>query len=49
MMLALGLFVFMRQTLPYQSMKRESNFSWASNARVGKRCLSIHRARERDY
>lgn len=37
MMLALGLFVFMRQTLPYQSMKRESNFSWASNARVGKR------------
>lgn len=37
MMLALGLFVFMRQTLPYQTMQRDSTFRWPSNARMGKR------------
>ena len=37
MMLALGMFVFMRQTLPYQSMQRSADYSWASNSRVGKR------------
>ena len=37
MMLALGMFVFMRQTLPYQSMQRSADYSWTSNSRVGKR------------
>ena len=37
MMLALGMFVFMRQTLPYQSMQRSADYSWASNSRIGKR------------
>lgn len=37
MMLALGLFVFMRQTLPFQNMDRTSAFNWKDNARVGKR------------
>lgn len=37
MMLALGLFVFMRQTLPFQGMNRASAFSWKNNSRVGKR------------
>ena len=37
MMLALGLFVFMRQTLPYQTMQRDSTFRWPSNARMGER------------
>jgi len=37
MMLALGLFVFMRQTLPYQSMQRESEYLWGKNSRVGTR------------
>ena len=29
MMLALGMFVFMRQTLPHQTMQRESRLSLA--------------------
>ncbi|MGG7447731.1 phage tail protein [Kosakonia oryzendophytica] len=37
MMLALGFFVFMRQTLPFQNMNRTSAFTWSSNPRVGKR------------
>lgn len=37
MMLALGMFVFMRQTLPYNSMKRTMDFRWPSNSRVGRR------------
>ncbi|WLI76960.1 phage tail protein [Kosakonia sp. H02] len=37
MMLALGLFVFMRQTLPFQNRNRTSAFNWKNNARVGKR------------
>ncbi len=37
MLLALGLFVFMRQTLPFQSMQRDAEYRWPSNARVGKR------------
>lgn len=37
MMLALGLFVFMRQTLPYQSMQHDISWRWPSNSRVGTR------------
>lgn len=37
MMLALGMFVFMRQTLPYQSLQRTADYQWATNNRVGKR------------
>lgn len=37
MMLALGMFVFMRQTLPHQTMQRESDYRWPSNSRIGKR------------
>ena len=36
-MLALGMFVFMRQTLPHQTMQRESDYRWPSNSRIGKR------------
>lgn len=34
MMLALGMFVFMRQTLPHQTMQRESDYRWPSNSRM---------------
>lgn len=37
MMLALGFFVFMRQTLPFQGMQRDAEYRWPSNSRVGKR------------
>jgi hypothetical protein len=37
MMLALGLFVFMRQTLPFQSMQHDISWRWPSNSRVGAR------------
>ena len=37
MMLALGMFVFMRQTLPHQTMQRDAEYRWPSNSRVGKR------------
>lgn len=37
MMLALGLFVFMRQTLPFQTMQRDAEYRWPSNSRIGKR------------
>ncbi|HFO6585991.1 TPA: phage tail protein, partial [Escherichia coli] len=37
MMLALGMFVFMRQTLPHQTMQRESDYRWPSNSCIGKR------------
>jgi len=37
MMLALGMFVFERRTLPYQNLQRNANYSWATNSRVGKR------------
>ncbi|EGJ9795222.1 phage tail protein [Escherichia coli] len=37
MMLALGMFVFMCQTLPHQTMQRESDYRWPSNSRIGKR------------
>ena len=37
MMLALGFFVFMRQTLPFQSMQRDAEYRWPSNSRIGKR------------
>ncbi|SQI07304.1 gp25 [Salmonella enterica subsp. enterica] len=36
MMLALGMFVFERRTLPYQSMQHSKDYRWASNDRVGK-------------
>ncbi|KDY23380.1 phage P2 GpU family protein [Escherichia coli 2-316-03_S4_C2] len=36
MMLALGMFVFMRQTLPHQTMQRESDYRWPSNSRTGR-------------
>ncbi|EMH2073945.1 phage tail protein [Citrobacter sp. Cf084] len=37
MMLALGMFVFMRQTLPYQTLQRDAEYRWPSNPRIGKR------------
>ncbi|HCB0074915.1 phage tail protein [Klebsiella variicola] len=37
MMLALGMFVFMRQTLPHQMLQRDAEYRWPSNSRVGKR------------
>ncbi|WP_318356265.1 phage tail protein [Enterobacter sp.] len=37
MMLALGMFVFMRQTLPYQSIRHDTDYNWPSNKRIGKR------------
>ncbi len=36
-MLALGMFVFMRQTLPHQTIQRDADYRWPSNSRVGKR------------
>ncbi|MHA3359397.1 phage tail protein [Yersinia enterocolitica] len=37
MMLSLGLFVFMRQTTPYQSIGRNINYRWPTNSRIGLR------------
>ncbi|MCS2150263.1 phage tail protein [Scandinavium manionii] len=37
MMLTLGMFVFIRQSLPYQSLQRSADYQWPSNSRVGKR------------
>lgn len=37
MMLSLGLFVFMRQTTPYQSLGRNIDYRWPSNSRIGLR------------
>ncbi|HEN3622958.1 TPA: phage tail protein [Yersinia enterocolitica] len=37
MMLSLGLFVFMLQTTPYQSMGRNIDYRWPTNSRVGLR------------
>lgn len=37
MMLALGLFVFQRQSLPYQNMQRSMGYRWPTNSRVGQR------------
>lgn len=36
-MLALGMFVFMRQSLPHQTIQRDADYRWPSNSRVGKR------------
>lgn len=36
-MLTLGMFVFIRQSLPYQSLQRSADYQWPSNSRVGKR------------
>lgn len=35
MMLVLGMFVFERRTLPFQTLKRSSSYSYAKNSRVG--------------
>jgi hypothetical protein len=43
MMLALGMFVFERRTLPYQSMQHSKDYRWASNDRVGKPLISVSR------
>ena len=37
MMLSLGLFVFMRQTTPYQNMNRNIDYRWPANNRIGLR------------
>ncbi|HHL2501450.1 TPA: phage tail protein [Yersinia enterocolitica] len=37
MMLSLGLFVFMRQTTPYQNMNRNIDYRWPTNNRIGLR------------
>jgi len=37
MMLTLGFFVFMLQTLPYQTMNSTADYRWPGNARVGLR------------
>ncbi|HDL6515599.1 TPA: phage tail protein [Yersinia enterocolitica] len=37
MMLSLGLFVFMRQTMPYQNMNRNIDYRWPTNSRIGLR------------
>ena len=36
MLMVLGLFVFERRTLPYQSMIFTKDYRWASSARIGK-------------
>lgn len=36
MLMVLGLFVFERHTLPYQSMQYSKDYRWASNDRIGK-------------
>lgn len=36
MLMVLGLFVFERRTLPYQSMQYTKDYRWASNNRIGK-------------
>lgn len=36
MLMVLGLFVFERRTLPYQSMQFSKDYRWASNDRIGK-------------
>ena len=36
MLMVLGLFVFERRTLPYQSMVFTKDYRWASNERIGK-------------
>jgi hypothetical protein len=36
MLMVLGLFVFERRTLPYQSMQYSKDYRWASNDRIGK-------------
>jgi len=40
MMMSLGLFVFKLRTLPYQSINRQINYTWAENARFGQRAVS---------
>lgn len=37
MMMILGMMVFQRQTLPYQTMDHTKTYRWASNSRIGVR------------
>ncbi|MCI1680022.1 MAG: phage tail protein [Ewingella americana] len=37
MLMTLGLMVFERQTLPFQTQKQTTNYRWAKNSRVGLR------------
>lgn len=37
MMMILGMMVFERRTLPYQTMTRNSDYRWASGSRIGTR------------
>ncbi|WP_039057047.1 phage tail protein [Enterobacter sp. Bisph1] len=37
MMMALGAFVFIGKTLPFQGVSHSTNYTWSSNERVGKR------------
>ncbi|WP_421507055.1 phage tail protein [Erwinia rhapontici] len=37
MMMILGMMVFERRTLPYQTMKQTSDYRWASGSRIGTR------------
>lgn len=39
MMLALGMFVFMLQTLPYQNLQRQTDYRWPTNDRIGLRAI----------
>ncbi|MRT03166.1 phage tail protein [Ewingella americana] len=39
MMLALGMFVFMLQTLPYQNLQRQTDYRWPTNDRVCLRAI----------
>lgn len=37
MMMILGMFIFERRTLPYQTMTQESAYRWAAGSRIGTR------------
>tara|TARA_R110001583_G_scaffold193866_5_gene363510 strand:+ start:66795 stop:67214 length:420 start_codon:yes stop_codon:yes gene_type:complete len=36
MLLSLGMFVFQLQTIPYETLKRDSEYRWSGTARIGK-------------
>ena len=40
MMMSLGLVVFKLNTLPYQTLARQTNYSWGDNPRFGQRPVS---------
>lgn len=37
MMMILGMFIFKRRTLPFQTMTQESTYRWAAGSRIGTR------------